>query len=94
MNCVCPSKKETLIPSTSEYDLVWRYGLYTGNYITMTLFGGAQGAQSVKYLTLELGADHDLMVHGTEPGMGLCADSTEPAWDSLPLSLPLPTLSK
>ena len=34
-------------------------------------------------------------VHGIEPCVGLCADSVEPAWDSLslpPLSLPLPCL--
>ena len=49
-------------------------------------------AQSVKRVTLGLGSGHDLTVHETEPRVGLCADSVEPAWDSLsfPLSLPLP----
>ena len=49
--------------------------------------------QSVKHLTLGVGSGHDLMVPGMEPRVGLCTDSTEPAWIlSLPLSLPLPTL--
>ena len=34
----------------------------------------------------------DLMVYGFEPCIGLCADSVEPAWDSLSLSLPIPQL--
>ena len=39
-----------------------------------------------------LGSGHDLMVCEFEPPVGLCADSVEPAGDSLslPLSLPLP----
>ena len=32
---------------------------------------------------------HGLEVHRFEPPVGLCADSAEPAWDSLPLSLSL-----
>ena len=44
-------------------------------------------AQSVKRLTLDLGSGRDLTVHQFKPGAGLCADSTEPAWDSLSLSL-------
>ena len=49
-------------------------------------------AQSVKHLTLDFGSGHDLMVHGFEPLVGLCAHIAEPVWDSLslPLSLPLP----
>ena len=45
-------------------------------------------AQSVKRLTLHFGSGHDLKVLEFEPCVGLCADSVEPAWDSL--SLPLP----
>ena len=45
-------------------------------------------AQSVMPLTLELGSGPDLTVCGTEPHTGLCADSAEPAWDSIPLSAP------
>ena len=53
---------------------------------------GAWVAQPVKRLTLDFGSGHDLMVHGIELQAGLCADSTRPAWDSLPLSLPLSRL--
>ena len=47
-------------------------------------------AQLVKRPTLDFGSGHDLMVPGTEPHVGFCADSAEPAWDfflSLFLSL-------
>ena len=44
-------------------------------------------AQSVEHPTLDFGSGHDLMVHGTESPVGLCADSMEPAWDSLSLLL-------
>ena len=53
-------------------------------------------AQSVKSPTLGFYSGHDLTVCDFEPRDGLCADSTEPAWDclSLPLSAPPPiTLS-
>ena len=47
-------------------------------------------AQSVKRQTLDFGSGHDLTVREFEPCMGLCADSVEPAWDSLsPFSLSL-----
>ena len=51
-------------------------------------------AQSVKPLTLGFGSGHDVMVCGSEPHIGLCLVSAEPAWDSLsfPLSLALPHL--
>ena len=46
-------------------------------------------AQSVKQPTLGFGSGHDLMVCEFEPHAGLCADSAEPAWDSLStLSVP------
>ena len=44
----------------------------------------------VKHLTLDLSSGHDLLVHRIEPHFGLCADSEEPAWDSLSPSLSLP----
>ena len=49
-------------------------------------------AQSVKRLTHDFGSGHDLTVLEFEPHIGLCADSIEPALDSLSpsLSLPLP----
>ena len=46
-------------------------------------------AQLVKYPTLDLSSGHDLMVCEFEPRIGLCADSMEPAWDSLSPSLSL-----
>ena len=53
---------------------------------------GAWAPQPVKHLTLDLGSDHDLMVHEFKPLIGLCADGTEPAWDSVSPSLcPAPT---
>ena len=44
-------------------------------------------AQSVEYLMLDFGSDHDLTVHGIEPCVRFCTDSVEPAWDSLSPSL-------
>ena len=39
--------------------------------------------------TLGFRSGHDLMVHGFEFCVGLCADNVEPAWHSLSLSLSL-----
>ena len=36
---------------------------------------------------LDLGSGRDLEVDGIDPGVRLCPGSTEPAWDSLSLSL-------
>ena len=49
-------------------------------------------AQAVKRLTLDFSSGHDLTVCETEPRVGLCNDSTEPAWDSLSPSLSAPPL--
>ena len=52
--------------------------------------------QSIKCLTVGFGSGHDFTVHEIEPGVKLCADRAEPAWDSLspPLSnSPLLSLS-
>ena len=43
--------------------------------------------QSLKHLTLDLGLGHDLTICEIEPLVGLLADSSEPAWDSLSPSL-------
>ena len=45
-------------------------------------------AQSVTHLTLDFSSGHDLIVRDltvceVEPRIQLCADSAEPAWDSL-----------
>ena len=47
-------------------------------------------AQSVKRPTLDFGSGRDLRVHECEPHVRLCADSAEPAWDSLSPSLSAP----
>ena len=47
-------------------------------------------AQSVEHPTLDFSSGHDLTVQEIEPCMGLCSDSTEPAWDSFSLSLSAP----
>ena len=75
---------------------------YTGNpegvnyselgFIENELERGTSVAQSVKCPTLDLGSGHDLMVCEFKPLVGLCTDSTEPDWDSVSLSLPLPCL--
>ena len=51
-------------------------------------------AQLVKHPTPEFGSGHVPTVREMEPHIMLCADSMEPAWDSLslPLSLPLPSM--
>ena len=48
---------------------------------------GTWVAPSVKCPTFGFGSGHDLTVSGFEPLIGLCTDSTEPAWDSLSPSL-------
>ena len=57
---------------------------------------GTWVAQLVKRPTLGFGSGHDLTVRKFKPRVGLCADSAEPAWDPLSLSLllPLSCLSK
>ena len=51
---------------------------------------GTWVAQLVKLLTLGFSSGRDLVVLEIEPDVGLCTDSTEPAWDSLPPSLSAP----
>ena len=50
-------------------------------------FWGAWVDQSVKHQTLDFRSDHDLTAGGIEPHVSLRADSAEPAWDFLSLSL-------
>ena len=47
---------------------------------------GPRGAQSVELPTLGISSGHDPAVREIEPRIGLCADSAEPAWDSLSLA--------
>ena len=46
-------------------------------------------AQSVKRLTLDFGSGHDLRLCELEPHIGLCAESVDPAWIPLSVSLSL-----
>ena len=50
-------------------------------------------AESVKRHTLDFGSGHDLTVREVKPRVRLCADSVEPAWDSLSPSLSAPPSS-
>ena len=52
-------------------------------------FWGSWVAESVTHPAVDFSAWHDLMVCEFEPPVGLCADSTEPAWDSLSAPPPL-----
>ena len=53
---------------------------------------GTWVAQSVTRPTLDSGSGHDLTVYGIEPGIGIRADSAEPAWNSFSPSLSAPPL--
>ena len=44
---------------------------------------GAWVTSLVEHPTLDFGSGHDLMVHVFEPCIGLCTDSSEPAWHPL-----------
>ena len=54
------------------------------------LYLKAWAAQLVECLTLDFGSGRDLTVCEFKPCLGLCADGSEPASDSLSLSLSLP----
>ena len=49
-------------------------------------------AEPVKRPTLGFSSGHDLKVHEFELHIGLCADSAEPAWDSLAPSVSTPPM--
>ena len=49
-------------------------------------------AQSLKCLTLDFHSDHDITVREFGLRIRPCADSLDPAWDSLSLSLSTPPL--
>ena len=54
-------------------------------------FGGTWVVQAVEHPTLDFGSIHE-MVCEFEPRIRLCANSTEPAWNSPPPSLSAPPL--
>ena len=49
---------------------------------------GARGARSVKRLALDFGSGHDPFVRLSPTSGSTLTDGQEPAWDSLPLSVP------
>ena len=49
---------------------------------------GVEVAQSVKHPTPDFSSCHDLTVRDFQPGIRLCADGVEPAWDSLSVHPP------
>ena len=55
-------------------------------------FWGPRVAQLVERPTPDLASGYDLTVCEIKPRVGLPADSTEPAWDSLSPSLSAPPL--
>ena len=63
--------------------------LKTGNFCGKCCLGGTWVAQSVKCSTLGFGSGCALKGQELKPHIGLCADSADPAWDSLSPSLSL-----
>ena len=57
-----------------------------------TILGAPGWLSRLKRLTIGFGSGHDLAVPGTEIRVRLCADSMEPAWESLSPSLSTPAL--
>ena len=57
---------------------------------SVNLSWGTRVAPSVKQPTLDFGSGRDLTLRGFKLSIGLCADSAEPAWDSVSLSLSAP----
>ena len=55
-------------------------------------YRGAWMTQSVEGPSLGFCSGRDLTVGEFEAQVGLCADSADPAWDSLSLSLSVPPL--
>ena len=70
------------------YEVLMKVSEYTVIRVKISTKLGHLGG-SVKRLTLAFGSGHDLTVCEFELPIGLCADSPEPAWDSLSLCLSL-----
>ena len=60
--------------------------LPTALYCKCSSFRGTWVAHSIKRLTFGFDSGQDITVYEIEPRIGLCTDSTIPAWDSLYLS--------
>ena len=86
--------------------LITKYGIVYSTLINLCKVGGQNWywlecdkfvlgvwvAQLVKRPTLDFGSGYNLTVCELEPRIGLCADSTEPAWNSLSPSFSAPSL--
>ena len=69
---------------------VWKDVVTTQCYLKE--YWGTWVTQLVKHPTLDFDSGHDLTVREMEFHVRLCADSPEPAWDSLSLFLSAPPL--
>ena len=100
--CIWIYTLESACPFLQYHDFYWvcnGFLEWCGGSVHLKNTGpwGTWVAQSIKRLTLDFGSGHDLTVCETGPRVGVCTDSSEPAWDipslslslSLPLSLPL-----
>ena len=72
--------KEKHRESQKQRELKW-----VGGSLESDTQGGTWVAQSVKCQTLDFSSGHDLTVPEGKPRVRICADSVEPAWDSLSL---------
>ena len=70
----------------------YRLTLCKATDISAKKLWGTWVAQLVKRQTLDFASGHDLTLLGFKPCMALCDAGTDPVWDSLSLSLPLPCL--
>ena len=82
-----------------SFILITKYGIVYSTLINLCKVGGQNWywlecdkfvlcvwvAQLVKRSTLDFGSGYNLTVCELEPRIALCADSTEPAWNSLSL---------
>ena len=66
------------------------FAIQTSDFFQKGNFRGAWVDQLVKHPTLDFGSLHDPTAHGFKPCVRLCAETMEPAWDSLS---PAPSLS-
>ena len=82
LECIRRMMKQDVLSSESLRKI------YQKNLVSKKL-RGTWVAKSFPHLILDFDPGHGLMVCGIKLHVGLHADSAEPSWDSLPLSLPL-----
>lgn len=91
-------------PSTADYTCLWQ-GQFGNSRVFINYHESSRTRNYKKiwdqwteapgwlnWLSVQLNfsSGHNLIVQGIKPGMGLCGGHTEPAWDSLSLSLSPP----